>query len=47
MFLGLPDRDLYPLVGGMDPDPAPDPFFSRKCVERPEMMPAKLNFNTF
>jgi len=24
MFLGLLGLDPYPLVGGMDPDPAPD-----------------------
>jgi hypothetical protein len=39
MFLGLPDPD--PLVRGTDPVPDPD----HKCVERTEIMPAKINFN--
>ncbi len=37
-FLDLPDPD--PLVRGTDPDP----FLSRKGVERTEIMLAKLNF---
>jgi hypothetical protein len=38
MFLGLPDPD--PLVRdtdqdpALDPDPAPDPSLSHRCVER-------------
>jgi hypothetical protein len=32
MFFGLPDAVPDPLVGGMDPDPAPDPYlFSQMC----------------
>jgi hypothetical protein len=46
MFKGLPDPDL--LVRGTDPglDPAPNPSFSHKGVDRIEIMLAKKDFNT-
>jgi hypothetical protein len=40
MFLGLTDPD--PLVRGTDP--APDPSFFQKCVERTEIMLDKIDF---
>ncbi len=36
MFLGLKDPD--PFVRGAEPDPAPDPSFSHKYVERTEII---------
>jgi hypothetical protein len=44
MFLGLPDPHSDPLVTSTDPDPAPDPSLSHKCIERTDII--KLNFNT-
>jgi hypothetical protein len=39
MFLGLLDPD--PLVGGMAPDPAPDPFYNQAKIR------SKKNFNSY
>jgi hypothetical protein len=40
MFLGLPDPD--PLVGGMDPDPAPDPSIINAKIVRKTLIPSIL-----
>ncbi len=40
MFLGLPDPD--PLVRGMNPDPAPDPFYHHAKIVRKTLIPTIL-----
>jgi hypothetical protein len=45
MFLSFPDPDPDPLVRGADPDLAPDPSFSHKCLERTEIMLDKIEFS--
>ncbi len=43
MAINVGDPDPQdPLVRGMDPDPAPDPSLSHKCVEQTEKMLDKI-----
>jgi hypothetical protein len=44
MVLGFPGPDPDPFVKGADPNPAPDPSFSHKCLERTEIVLYKIEF---